>query len=270
VLSSYTQPSKPELECIFLMVQFGMSKWLIIIVKILLPIAVVVSIAAFACTIFLVTHPESEWARSFPLLRDSVSAISTAAMVIATLFLAWVTFMIVNSDRDRDQRDRTSAYFDEVIKWAEEIRRCSLKPTSESLEALRAGTDEEYAIVGEDVKSSSFFARAATWELREIEILESEHRLLLSRGEYLKVMCDRLGSHFAEALDVTATALANHVKLLGKCISEYGDITDFNSVTLNARTNNLVAASENNKILQNHTIKLINEVTNSKAQLIVS
>jgi hypothetical protein len=228
-------------------------------------IVLVIFTLAFIYTVIILWFPDSKWNLFQPTVSGNIAVLASLLVALGTLGLAYAAFETIHSSRQREKRDRKSVYFDEVIKWAEEIYRCGLKPTSKGPDIT-----EEDATVGEDVTPGSFYARAADWELREIEKLESEHRLLLSRRKYLEVMCNRLGSRFGEALDKTTKALADHAELLGKCIHEYGDTTAFDGSTLNRRKRNIRAVGDHNPTLNDCAIKLIELVTSSKADLIVS
>jgi hypothetical protein len=95
-----------------------MNKWLLRILLVLLPIVIVISIAALVFIVVVICTPEWELSRNFPSIRESVAALAAVAMVVATLFLAWATFSVVNSDRQREERDRKERLLNEIIEWA--------------------------------------------------------------------------------------------------------------------------------------------------------
>ena len=69
----------------------------------------------FAIVIIMVPEP---FQRIFPRARESIATLATAAMVFATLLLAYGTFRIIRSDRDRERRDRKERLLNEIIEGA--------------------------------------------------------------------------------------------------------------------------------------------------------
>ena len=81
--------------------------------------ALIISACALAALIIVILNPKQF--PGFPLIRESASTISTAVMVLATLGLAYATFGIINSDREREKRDRRERLLDEIIEWANNV-----------------------------------------------------------------------------------------------------------------------------------------------------
>jgi len=88
-----------------------------------MPIAIVIAFTALIFVIVVILNPDWEWTKNYPYMRETVAATSTAAMVVATLFLAWATFTVINNDRQREERDREERLLNEIIDWASEGRK---------------------------------------------------------------------------------------------------------------------------------------------------
>ena len=113
-----------------------MDNWLFRLIQRLTPGAIVIAGLALISVIVLIFMPE--WAENFPYLRDSVTALSTAAMVIVTLLLAYATLNVINSDRQREECNKKERLLNEIIEWATDIKRC--------------GWEVEYTIPSEPIK----------------------------------------------------------------------------------------------------------------------
>lgn len=101
-----------------------MNNRLLRIILIITPIAIVFAAAALLFVIILILNPDWELTRSFIYIRETVTATSMAAMVVATLFLAWATFSVINNSRQREERDRKERKLITIIEWATNIMKC--------------------------------------------------------------------------------------------------------------------------------------------------
>ena len=97
-----------------------MNNRLLRIILIITPITIVIAAAALLFVIILILNPDWELTRNFIYIREIVTATSMAAMVVATLFLAWATFSVINNDRQREERDRKERLLNEIFEWAED------------------------------------------------------------------------------------------------------------------------------------------------------
>jgi len=87
--------------------------------------AIVVIAVALIFIIVVILKPA--WFPQFPMVRETVSATSTAAMVLATLVLAYATFRMIRNSNKLEQQRRKDVQVTEIIKWAEDIGTCILQ-----------------------------------------------------------------------------------------------------------------------------------------------
>ena len=96
-----------------------MSNWQLQANRIILPIATGLAFLTLIFVILLLINPE--WTSHLPLLRESVAALAAVAMVVATLFLAWATFSLISTEREREKRGNEESLLNKVIE-------CGLPP----------------------------------------------------------------------------------------------------------------------------------------------
>ncbi len=97
-----------------------MSNWLLRVTLIFLPIVIAIVFVGLIFLIVVILNPEWE-TEYFPYIRDSAAAVSTVAMVLATLVLAYATFIIISGDRRREERAKKESLLKELINWVEDI-----------------------------------------------------------------------------------------------------------------------------------------------------
>ncbi len=114
------------------------NRWLFLkrnIVEVVFAIIVVLTALATVFVIVMIFTPQVS-DKSFPRLRESVTAVSTGAMVFATLLLAFVTYRIIKSDRQRENRDRKERLLNEIIEWASSVSRAAISRQTRDPHAL--------------------------------------------------------------------------------------------------------------------------------------
>ena len=100
----------------------GMNSRLLRVLIILIPVVIIIALTALIFVVVVILNPDWEWTKNYPYIRETVAATSTAAMVVATLFLAWATFTVINNDRQREERERKERILNEIIEWVSVLK----------------------------------------------------------------------------------------------------------------------------------------------------
>jgi len=142
------------------------------------------------------------------MVRETVIATSTTAMVLATLILAYATFrMIRNSNEQekrrreedllKEKRDRDAGLINEIINWAIGIDKCNFPLGTKDVEPS-------------DLKKVKLSIKG---HINELLFNTNE---MIGKGRYINIIASILGQELQDAVVKLNDELYNHAVLLNE------------------------------------------------------
>ncbi len=193
------------------------------IVEIVFTIVVVLAAIAIIFIIVMIFTPQIA-ERLFPRLRESVTAVSTGAMVFATLLLAYVTYRIIKSDRQRESRDRKERLLNEIIEWAIDVSQCEFMADVSDLREIVSkyiGTKQEGDIRQKDANFKKDLKAAMIVDMGNVLI---RYRAFTVRNLYIVDVADTFGGDLKKATDLLCIHVQAHTRLLEKLQDQYDEL----------------------------------------------
>ena len=84
-------------------------------------VLVVLVLAALAWLFSVVVVVKPDWFPSLTRARETIAALSTGGVVLATLVLAYATLRIIENDRNLRASSRLEAYAKDICDWAVDV-----------------------------------------------------------------------------------------------------------------------------------------------------
>jgi len=94
-------------------------------IKLVTMLIMILGGAAFIFIIIVLLNPDSF--AFFPMIRESMTALSALAMVLVTSLLACATFAIVDSNNKQEKSRRHEERINEILQWAQDVGLCLLR-----------------------------------------------------------------------------------------------------------------------------------------------